>query len=76
MARKPKEYKTTAQKLADIKNEIKTTEEKLTMLKQEKKELESLLEQEKVAALLDAIQAKNISIDEAKDIIDGFEIKN
>ena len=50
MARRPKEYKTTEQKIMDIVNEIQITEEHLTELKNQKKLLERDLEQEKIYA--------------------------
>lgn len=73
MARRPKEYKTTEQKIMDIVNEIQITEEHLTELKNQKKLLERDLEQEKIDALLMSIKNKNISIDKAKEIIDNMQ---
>ena len=73
MARRPKEYKTTEQKIMDIVNEIQITEEHLIELKNQKKLLERDLEQEKIDALLMSIKNKNISIDKAKEIIDNMQ---
>ena len=73
MARRPKEYKTTEQKILDIVNEIQITEEHLIELKNHKKLLERDLEQEKIDALLMSIKNKNISIDKAKEIIDNMQ---
>lgn len=71
--RKPREHKTTEQKIMDINNEIVITEEHLAILKQEKKGLEQSLEEEKVAELISSIKAKGISLDKAKEIIDNME---
>jgi len=73
MARRPKEYKTTEQKIMDVVNEIQITEEHLTELKNQKKLLERDLEQEKIDVLLMSIKNKNISIDKAKEIIDNMQ---
>ena len=72
MARRPKEHKTTEQKIMDIIDEIQMTEERLVDLKNQKKLLERDLEQEKIAGLLTSIKTKNISIDKAKEIIDNM----
>lgn len=72
MARRPKEFKTTEQKLMDITNEIQIAETRLQDLKNKKKEIEYELEQEKVSALLMSIKEKHITIDKAKEIIDNI----
>ena len=72
MARRPKEFKTTEQKLMDITNEIQIAEIRLQDLKNKKKEIEYELEQEKVSALLMSIKEKHITIDKAKEIIDNI----
>lgn len=72
MARRPKEFKTTEQKLMDVVNEIQSVEIHLQNLKNQKKEIEQTLEQEKISSLLMSIKEKNITIDKAKEIIDNL----
>ena len=71
---------TTAEKidvlLKDIlanESEIYDAEQKLSSLKDKKRELEESLNQEKLNLLLETMDAKNISLDRAKEIIDNME---
>ena len=54
-------------------SEIYDAEQKLSSLKDKKRELEESLNQEKLNLLLETMDAKNISLDRAKEIIDNME---
>ena len=54
-------------------SEIYDAEQKLASLKDKKRELEESLNQEKLNLLLETMDAKNISLDRAKEIIDNID---
>ena len=54
-------------------SEIYDVEQKLASLKDKKRELEESLNQEKLNLLLETMDAKNISLDRAKEIIDNID---
>jgi hypothetical protein len=71
--RKPRNNKTTAELIVEAQNAIATKEQELFELNEYLKDLYKQLEQEKIAALLQAIKNKDISLDRAKEIIDNME---
>ena len=80
MARPRRKELTTAEKidvlLKDIlanKSEIYDTEQKLNQLKEKERELQDTLNHEKLNLLLETMDAKNISLDRAKEIIDNID---
>ena len=54
-------------------SEIYDAEKHLADLKEKRKELQDRLEQEKLNLLLETMDAKNISLDRAKEIIDNID---
>ena len=54
-------------------SEIYDAEKHLADLKEKRKELQDKLEQEKLNLLLETMEAKNISLDRAKEIIDNVK---
>ena len=79
MAR-PTRKLSTEQKIENIVAQIKeaeanilSVEQNLISLKKQKSVLEDDLRTEKINLLLEAMDAKNISIDKAKEIIDNME---
>ena len=80
MARPRRKELTTAEKidvlLKDIlanKSEIYDVEQRLNQLKEKERELQDTLNHEKLNLLLETMDAKNISLDKAKEIIDNME---
>lgn len=80
MARPRRKELTTAEKidvlLKDIlanKSEIYDVEQRLNQLKEKERELQDTLNHEKLNLLLETMDAKNISLDRAKEIIDNME---
>ena len=80
MARPRRKELTTVEKidvlLKDIlanKSEIYDVEQRLNQLKEKERELQDTLNHEKLNLLLETMDAKNISLDRAKEIIDNME---
>lgn len=78
-ARRTKELTTTEKigelvdRLAAKEEEIESAEQKLIELKNDKKAIETELQSEKLNLLLETMEAKNISLDRAKEIIDNVK---
>lgn len=76
MARRPREL-TIEQKIANTETQIKNIEEliseneqTLSNLYEQKKQLLNTLEEQKICLLINTIKIKNISLDEAKEILE------
>ena len=71
---------TTVEKISELckrlavkETEIESVEQKLIELKNDKKVIETELQSEKLNLLLETMEAKNISLDRAKEIIDNVK---
>lgn len=80
MARPRRKELTTVEKIDALlkeilvnSSEIYDTEQKLNQLKEKERELQDTLNHEKLNLLLETMDAKNISLDRAKEIIDNME---
>lgn len=71
--RKPREVKTTEQKLEAVTIKISETEELLKTLRVEQKELKDKLNQEKVDKLLSVIAENGMTIDDATGYIEQLK---
>lgn len=78
-ARRTKEL-TTVEKIDELvkrldakEAEIENAEQRLVELKNDKKAIETELQSEKLNLLLETMEAKNISLDRAKEIIDNVK---
>lgn len=76
MARRPREL-TIEQKIANTETQIKNIEEliseneqTLSNLYEQKQQLLNTLEEQKICLLINTIKIKNISLDEAKEILE------
>ena len=77
--RKPKDL-TTVEKIEELTKmltskeaEIDNAEHRLNELRNDKKEIETEIQKEKLNLLLETMEAKNISLDRAKEIIDNVK---